>query len=255
MAKIEKLFVTPHFEGIFPDFTLTLRRRRNDKEVKLTGFDTFRYVGEDTYFTDDVYSTANVTPQVYACATMWHETRQEMTQLLKSLFRLDYVHCASKLAQEKFRIHDPDFYDLELHVIFDDAFELDDTVDKWVPNMFVRQYIDCMEDAARSVVKGPINIQPPEKTATPYGGRLTWIMPGHTRMVVHLKDKNRMRHRKRWSQCMYLYYLLGYKLFGSSEADKYMNEDNESSVSSLKNRKKKSKKHNALALSDPSSCE
>ena len=36
-----------------------------------------------------------------------------------------------------------------VHVIFDDAFELDDTVDKWVPNMFVRQYIDCMEDAAR----------------------------------------------------------------------------------------------------------
>lgn len=243
MAKIEKLFVTPHFEGIFPDFTLTLRRRRNDKEIKLTGFDTFRYVGEDLYYTDDVYSTANVTPQVYACATMWHETRQEMTQLLKSLFRLDYVHCASKLAQEKFRIHDPDFYDLELHVIFDDAFELDEKVDKWVPNMFVRQLIDCMEDAARSVVKGPITIQPPEKTATPYGGRLTWIMPGHTRMVVHMKDKNKMRHRKRWSQCMYLYYLLGYKLFGSSEADKYMNEDNESSVTKLKNRKKKSKKN------------
>ncbi|XP_062596974.1 uncharacterized protein LOC134258441 [Saccostrea cucullata] len=242
MAKIEKLFVTPHFEGIFPDFTLTLRRRRNDKEVKLTGFDTFRYVGEDIYYSDDVYSSSNVTPQVYACATMWHETRQEMTQLLKSLFRLDYVHCASKLAQEKFRIHDPDFYDLELHIIFDDAFELDDTVDKWVPNMFVRQLIDCMEDAARSVVKGPISIQPPEKTATPYGGRLTWIMPGHTRMVVHMKDKNKMRHRKRWSQCMYLYYLLGYKLFGSSEADKYMNEDNESSVTKLKNRKKKSKK-------------
>ncbi|XP_034323514.2 chitin synthase chs-2 [Magallana gigas] len=235
MSEIEKLFVTPHFEGIFLDFTLTLRRRRNDKEVKLTGFYTSRYVGEDT---DDVYSTANVTPQVYACATMWHETRQEMTQLLKSLFRLDYVHCASKLAQEKFKIHDPDFYDLKLHVIFDDAFELDEKVDKWVPNMFVRQYIDCMEDAARSVVKVPITVHPPEKTVTPYGGRLTLIMPGHTHMVVHLKDKNKMRHRKRWSQCMYLYYLLGYKLFGSSEADKYIEECNESLGTKLKNRKK-----------------
>ena len=28
-------------------------------------------------------------------------------------FRLDYVHCASRLAQEKFGIKDPDYYDLD----------------------------------------------------------------------------------------------------------------------------------------------
>ncbi|KAH3835621.1 hypothetical protein DPMN_108977, partial [Dreissena polymorpha] len=247
MAKLEKLFITPHFEGIFPDFTLTLRRRRNDKEIRLTGFDTFRYVGEESYEEGIFQSKPNVIPQIYACATMWHETRQEMTQLLKSMFRLDYGHCASRLAQEKFKIKDPDYYDLEIHIIFDDAFELNDDVDKFVPNHFVKTLMECMEDAARSVVKGPIIISPPAKYVTPYGGRLVWTMPGHTKMVAHVKDKNKIRHRKRWSQCMYMYYLLGYRLFGAKDSDKAFTDESEieSRMSKARNRKKgKSKKEN-----------
>ena len=47
---------------------------------------------------------------------------------------------------------------------------------------------------------------------TPYGGRLVYTLPGKTKMHVHLKDKSRIRHKKRWSQCMYMYYLLGHRL-------------------------------------------
>jgi len=57
-----------------------------------------------------------------------------------------------------------------------------------------------------------IRIAPPIKMETPYGGRLVWTLPGKTQMIAHLKDKNKIRHKKRWSQVMYMYYLLGYRI-------------------------------------------
>lgn len=38
----------------------------------------------------------------------------------------------------------------------------------------------------------------------PYGGRLTYILPGNNSLTIHLKDKNKIRIRKRWSQVSYL---------------------------------------------------
>lgn len=35
-------------------------------------------------------------------------------------------------------------------------------------------------------------------------------MPGKNKLIVHLKDKSKIRHKKRWSQVMYMYYLLGF---------------------------------------------
>ena len=32
-----------------------------------------------------------------------------------------------------------------------------------------------------------------------------------------LQDKNMIRHKKRWSQCMYMYYFLGYQLMDNIE--------------------------------------
>lgn len=57
-----------------------------------------------------------------------------------------------------------------------------------------------------------MRLKPPKKCKTPYGGRLSYILPGKNKLTIHLKDKNKIRIRKRWSQVMYLYYLLGYRL-------------------------------------------
>jgi chitin synthase len=79
-------------------------------------------------------------------------------------------------------------------------------------NSYVKLLVQNVEEAAWEVYKTKIQISKPTKIVTPYGGRLIWTLPGRTKMIAHLKDKNKIRHKKRWSQVMYMYYFLGYRI-------------------------------------------
>lgn len=79
-----------------------------------------------------------------------------------------------------------------------------------------------MDAAASEVHQVNVKVRPPQVATTPYGGRLTWILPGKTKMIAHLKDKSKIRAKKRWSQVMYMYYLLGHKLMANDEYNKDM---------------------------------
>ena len=121
--------------------------------------------------------------------------------MLKSVFYMDEDQSARRVAQKYLKIVDPDYYEFETHVFFDDAFELsDDNDDEVVANRFVKMLINVMDEAASHVHQTNIRIRPPKKYPTPYGGRLVWTLPGKTKMIAHLKDKAKIRHRKRWSQ-------------------------------------------------------
>ena len=88
----------------------------------------------------------------------------------------------------------------------------DESDDYYIANEFVKKLVEVVDEAASSVHQCNIRLKPPKKYPTPYGGRLEWIMPGGNKLISHLKDKIKIRHRKRWSQVMYMYYLLGHRL-------------------------------------------
>lgn len=52
-------------------------------------------------------------PMIYACATMWHETKNEMIQLMKSIFRMDRDQNLRRHAELLTGKEDKDFYEFE----------------------------------------------------------------------------------------------------------------------------------------------
>uniref|UniRef100_A0A3Q3MRH9 chitin synthase n=1 Tax=Mastacembelus armatus TaxID=205130 RepID=A0A3Q3MRH9_9TELE len=137
---------------------------------------------------------------VFLCATMWHETYDEMMKIIISIFRLDRYR-----PRKKAETSDMTF---EGHVYFDDAF-------RDVPGSrgrHVNEYAEMLVEIIKEVYSNQQQIPDQRIVRTPYGGRVVVTMPYGNSLVVHFKDRKLIRHKKRWSQVMYLYYLLGWKV-------------------------------------------
>ncbi|XP_039271180.2 uncharacterized protein LOC120345701 [Styela clava] len=235
MERTEALFVKPIYGGPLINEELMLNRRQY--------IDIYRdrvksEVMKDTKDRDDwsrkssqkkkkrrntMYNPRTYIPQVFLCATMWHETEQEMTQLLTSIMRLDKHQGTTD------KKHD-DYFNFQVHVLFDDAMEwakkkVDEDSDEYevrlVPNKFVHMLVNLISVAAKKVNphsdifkssetgKNKSKLKP-VIYPTPYGGRIEFVLEYGNLFHIHLKDNDKIRNRKRWSQCMYMYYILGY---------------------------------------------
>ncbi|KAK3873993.1 hypothetical protein Pcinc_021038 [Petrolisthes cinctipes] len=229
LASTEKLFVTPMYNSILIDQSLALNRRRDTDGDVMTEdlnldpdlptkelaqyYETVSIRTDSSNNTPPKIMSTDQIPRIYACATMWHENKDEMIEMLKSILRMDEDQSARRVAQKYLKVLNVDYYEFETHIFFDDAFEIsDDNEDENVANSYVRTMVGLMDEAASHVHQANIRVRPPKKYPAPYGGRLVWTLPGKTRIVAHLKDKSKIRHKKRWSQVMYMYYLLGFKL-------------------------------------------
>ncbi|XP_071156753.1 chitin synthase chs-2-like [Mytilus edulis] len=226
LAKIDRLFVNPLYCSILLEQHLIMNRRRHNKRIRREfegEKESYRLNNDESKHTGtDRSKMKKIPPMIYACATMWHENRLEMVQILKSLYRVDMDQFIRKQAVDLFREQHPEqaedldpedfeYYEFQAHILFDDAFEFDDDEDR-VPNVFVKLFMEVMQEAANAIHHKEIKLATPMKIPSPYGAQLVFDLPGENMMYVHLKDKNKIRHRKRWSQVMYMYYLLGYRI-------------------------------------------
>lgn len=128
---------------------------------------------------------------VFICSTMFRESLVEMKQMLISIHRVakHYSKVNRTIASDKF----------ESHIFFDGGCTGEELSE------FAVQLMSLVPQAMKVEWSDVL------KQSTPYGHRLTWTLEGHMPFVVHLKDNNKVRNKKRWSQVMYMSYILEYR--------------------------------------------
>ncbi|XP_042362933.1 chitin synthase chs-2-like [Plectropomus leopardus] len=222
IQRTQDLFIRRLYEGAFIEQSLLLNTR----------FDILTRNKAKTF-------RAFQTAMIYLCATMWHETHEEMMNIIISIFRLD-----------KYRPKNGKFTDFtfEAHIYFDDAFQ--DVSGGRQLNQYAEDLVGILAEVYgiftnidEKFFRKKQQIPDQKVIRTPYGGRLVLEMPHGNLIVVHFKDKDLIRHKKRWSQIMYLYYLLGYKLM-----TKYYNRWKKGESEAELKREVQREKHNTYLL-------
>lgn len=126
----------------------------------------------------------NVT--VFICTTMYHEADYEMKQLLESIHEMDKNKTKAKRHYES-------------HVFFDGGVRGDVLTD------YALQLASLVEETLK------VQLRSCYKVMTPYGIQLKWKLPGGMEFTIHLKDNTKVKNKKRWSQVMYMSYVLDYQ--------------------------------------------
>ena len=176
MATDDLLFHLPTYNPVFLTQYMLLNRRVED--TMLRQFD-------GPFADPKEYDNAHI----FICSTMYHESEVEMKNLLLSIKAVADAKSSGFLRQT-----------FESHIFFDGANQGRDL------NMYAMRLISLLEECFE------VKLKDGEKRYTPYGMQLVWLVSNHLRFVIHCKNGKKVKNKKRWSQVMYMYYILFFRI-------------------------------------------
>ena len=199
VSREQTLLLSPYYDGIFLDSFLLLNRLngyRSQISCRASGFRNLTEMGS-------IYDQSHTGKTVFVCSTMYHERENEMKKMLKSIYDLvcawksevDMSVKQDEDRDESRRRHtrnDPYF---ESHIFFDDA------VSGKQMNSYALQLLSLLEEELH------IEVGKVRKIKTPYGFQLHWMVQ-QVPFYIHLKDSSKIKKKKRWSQVMYMEYII-----------------------------------------------
>ncbi|GFS00558.1 chitin synthase [Elysia marginata] len=156
---------------------------------------------------------SKVKTRIYICTTMYREADYEMERLLVSLDQLT----SDPLLQDVY---------FESNIFMDNGCRGDTLTE------FALQFISLLDK------KLAVSMDKCRCLSTPYGIQISSKVAGKLWLFLHLKDPQKVKAKKRWSQSMYINYVMKYrKTLWKKDSDN-KNEDGELNIpseSSIKN--------------------
>ena len=171
------IFIQPLYNGPFIEQYLMLNRRTVVDDEKF-------------YASDPCLKARN--KRIFICTPMYHETVEEMMSILGSIKDIANNH-SKNLENPNYR------REFEFHICFDDGAQND------LATKFPLQLITLLEKLFN------VKLKERKQRLTPYGIQLSWKIVGDVPIYIHLKDPTKVKKKKRWSQVMYMKYVMDYR--------------------------------------------
>ena len=193
LSKDVEMFLTPHYDGVFFEQHMILNRQTKKKELLSPKHDVEQRKRKTTAHIRNPRT-------IFICSTMYRENDTEMKQMLSSIYDLAQQYCKKKTGAEKSTSDEYDRY--ESHIFFDK------TINGTQIQKYGKQLLSLLPEMLDVDLKWCM------KTKTPYGFCYEWVIGGMGGMpfTVHFKDEQLVKPKKRWSQVMYMNYVIKYRI-------------------------------------------